>query len=499
MTVLRASATLEKLDLSAGYGGLGERFVEQREPTPLPDPYLVAFNPDAAALVDLDAQQGERPEFLRLAAGCARFASVEPFAAVYAGHQFGSFVPQLGDGRAITLGEIRTSAGDRFEWQVKGAGMTAFSRFADGRAVLRSTIREYLCSEAMAALGIPTTRALAIAGSDEAVFRETPETAAVLTRLAPSHLRFGTFEYFHYRKQPEHVKTLADYALTRFYPHLAQIDRDEARYAALLREIVERTAALIARWQAVGFAHGVMNTDNMSILGLTLDYGPYGFLDAYDPGFICNHTDEGGRYAFDRQPEIGLWNCRALATAFASLVSPEAAGEALGAYKPAFTATYTAALYAKFGLAHAQPGDAEFLTTSLESLARNVVDHTNFFRALCSAPRVAEPGAGDDRIVRLFSNAQDGRTLLAAYRERLRAEPRDDEQRRAAMLAVNPKFVLRNYLAEQAIRAARERDFTEIARLHDVLRRPFDERREREAYAAPPPAWAQTLSVSCSS
>jgi uncharacterized protein YdiU (UPF0061 family) len=500
MTVLAASAKLESLDLSNGYARLGDAFVEHREPTPLPDPYLIAFNPDAAALVELGAEQGARPEFLRLAAGCARFASVEPFAAVYAGHQFGSFVPQLGDGRAIALGEVRTSSGDRFEWQVKGAGMTAFSRFADGRAVLRSTIREYLCSEAMAALGIPTTRALAIAGSDEAVFRETAETAAVLTRLAPSHLRFGTFEYFHYRKQPEHVKTLADYAVTRFYPHLAEIDDDAARYAALLKEIVERTAALIARWQAVGFAHGVMNTDNMSILGLTLDYGPYGFLDAYDPGFICNHTDAGGRYAFDRQPEIGLWNCRALAAAFSSLVGEEAAQDALAAYKPAFTATYTPALYAKFGFTLSAASDTDFFAAAFERLRNNAVDHTNFFRALSHAARnVSASVDADERITSLFTNPEDGRAFLVTYRERLEAETRDDTERHAAMLAVNPKFILRNYLAEQAIRAARERDYTELARLHDVLRRPFDEQPEREIYAAAPPSWAQTLSVSCSS
>jgi uncharacterized protein YdiU (UPF0061 family) len=506
MTVLAAPATLETLALSDGYASLGPDFVERREPEPVAEPYLIAFNPDAAALIDLAPEQSTRPEFLRLAAGCARFARVEPFAAVYAGHQFGSFVPQLGDGRAITLAEVRTAAGDPFEWQVKGAGMTAYSRFGDGRAVRRSTIREYLCSEAMAALGVPTTRALAIAGSDEAVYRETAETAAVLTRLAPSHLRFGTFEYFHYRGNTAAVKTLADYALARFFPHLASVTDDAARYAALLREIVERTATLIARWQAVGFAHGVMNTDNMSILGLTLDYGPYGFLDAYDPGFICNHTDAGGRYAFEQQPAIGLWNCRALAAALSSLVPDAAAQEALDAYKPAFAAHFTSSLYEKFGLTTARAGDAEFFTEAFGRLARGAVDYTNFFRALsCVASDGAAsaagqlPNAAETRFLELFADAEDGRTMLAAYRLRLQAETRPDAERQSAMLAVNPKYVLRNYLAEQTIRAARERDYTELARLHDVLRRPFDDRPGFEAYAAAPPDWARTLSVSCSS
>ena len=501
MTVATAttSTTLETLALSDGYAALGAEFVERRDPSPLAEPYLIAFNPDTAALLDLAPEQGDRPEFLRLAAGCARFTPVEPFAAVYAGHQFGSFVPRLGDGRAITLAEVRTAAGDPFEWQVKGAGMTAYSRFGDGRAVLRSTIREYLCSEAMAALGIPTTRALAIAGSDEAVYRETPETAAVLTRLAPSHLRFGTFEYFHHRGNPAAVKTLADYAIARFFPHLASATDDAARYAAFLREVVCRTATLIARWQAVGFAHGVMNTDNMSILGLTLDYGPYGFLDAYEPGFICNHTDAGGRYAFERQPSVGLWNCRALAVALSSLISDDAAQAALDAYKPAFQTQFTSTLYDKFGLGSPRPGDAEFFTTIFDGLERSAVDFTNFFRTLSHVTREPASASDDAALLALYPSPEDGRAMLDAYRLRLQSEARSDAERQSAMLAINPKFVLRNYLAEQAIRAARERDYTELARLHDVLRHPFDEQPDRETYASAPPDWARTLSVSCSS
>jgi len=506
-----AGATLETLAVGRGYSTLGDEYVEQREPTPLPEPYLIAFNPDVAALVGLDAAQGARPEFLRLAAGCSRFGSVAPFAAVYAGHQFGSFVPQLGDGRAITLGEVRTPSGERYEWQVKGAGQTAYSRFGDGRAVLRSTIREYLCSEAMAGLNIPTTRALAIAGSDEPVYRETPETAAVLTRIAPTHLRFGTFEFFHHRSRFDAVRTIADYALANFFPGIARVASDADRYAEFLREITERTARLVAQWQAVGFAHGVMNTDNMSILGLTLDYGPFGFLDAFDPGFICNHTDAGGRYAFDRQPSVALWNCHALATALSSLIAESDAEAALATFAPAFQTQYARALAAKFGLAEQREDDAEFYVDALTALARNQVDYTNFFRTLSylasgdgsASPQSYAVVAGElpvaEQIATMFARPDDAHAVLQRYRARLASETRGDPARTTAMRRVNPKYLLRNYLAENAIRAARERDYSEIARLHAVMRAPFDEHPESDGYAAPPPTWAAELSVSCSS
>jgi serine/tyrosine/threonine adenylyltransferase len=490
-------ATLETLDLSPGYAALGSRYVELRDPEALPDPYPIAFNPDVAALIGLDAPEGARPEFLKLAAGSARFGAVASYAAVYAGHQFGHFVPQLGDGRAITLAEVATPGGERFEWQIKGGGPTKFSRFADGRAVLRSTIREYLCSEAMAALGIPTTRALAIAGSDEPIFREIPETAAVLTRIAPSLLRFGTFEYFHYRGEFDALKTLADYAIERFYPHLSAIAEDADRYASFLREIAQRTGTLMARWQAVGFAHGVMNTDNMSILGLTLDYGPFGFLDAFDPSFICNHTDAGGRYSFARQPTIGLWNCKALAAALSSLVSESDADRALDAYEPAFRDTYLALLRAKFGFANADPGDAKIFLACFSALETGKVDHTNFFRTLSGLTADSTPS--DDRVAALFENRAEWYDWQRGYRERLVSEGRDDGARRETMLAANPKYILRNYLAQTAIEAAEKHDYSELHRLHQILRRPFDEQPEHEAYAALPPDWAHSISVSCSS
>ena len=478
------SVTLEALDVTDGYAALGARFIERLEPTPLPDPYLIAVNPDAAELVGVPTSELERPEFLRLAAGCARFTDVHPFSAAYAGHQFGQYAGQLGDGRAITLGEIATANGP-FEWQVKGAGLTPFSRFGDGRAVLRSTIREYLCSEAMAGLGIPTTRALAIAGSNEPVYRETRETAAVLTRIAPTHLRFGTFELFHYRGDFEAVKIVADYAIARFFPDVAAIENDAQRYAAFLRDVVSRTARLMAHWQSVGFAHGVMNTDNMSIIGLTLDYGPFGFLDTYDAGFICNHTDAGGRYAFDRQPTIGLWNCHALAAALGSLIDENTAKATLADYEPAFRRASLDLLRAKFGLLENRDDDATLFVDAFAAMQEAGTDYTRFFRGLG----------------RVSSEPTDAtwQPWFSRYRERLSLERRDDATRLAAMNLVNPKYILRNYIAQRAIDRAVAGDYSEIARVHETLRAPYDEWPDREGDAQGPPPGEPLVSVSCSS
>jgi protein adenylyltransferase len=495
VTLASLRRPLESLRIGPGISALGERFVERRDPTPLPDPYLVAFNPDVAELLGFDAGEANRPEFLRLASGNARFGPVPSYAAVYAGHQFGTYVTQLGDGRALGLGEVLSPHGERYEWQLKGTGLTAFSRFADGRAVLRSAIREYLGSEALHHLGIPTTRALAVAGSDFPVQRETVETAAVFSRVAPTHVRFGSFEYFHYRRMHADLKILADYTIADFFPEFANVAETE-RYARFLREVVERTARLVAQWQAVGFAHGVLNTDNMSILGLTLDYGPYGFSETFDPGFICNHSDDMGRYAFGRQPAIGLWNCRALAHALESLVAEAEREAALAAYEPAFEAAYAAALRAKLGLREEREGDLALIEDALDVLERGRADYTLFFRALS---RLSLAPAVHDDVARLFEHAGAWHEWLPAYRARLAAEGSDDSTRHAAMLAVNPKFVLRNHLAQAAIAAAQQRDYSEIARLHDILRRPFDEHGGAERYAGPAPPGTPPIEVSCSS
>ncbi|HEY6093375.1 MAG TPA: YdiU family protein, partial [Gallionellaceae bacterium] len=308
---------LEQLNFDNTFARLPATFHSRLQPTPLGNPYLVSFNSRAAALIDLADDQALRPDFAEYFIGNRLLPGSEPLSMLYAGHQFGHYVPQLGDGRAILLGEIRNAAGELWDVQLKGAGPTPYSRSGDGRAVLRSSIREYLCSEAMHGLGIPTTRALCIVGSDDEVYRERIETAAVVTRLAPSHVRFGSFEVFYYRQQVAQIEALADYVIARHFPHLTGVP---GRFGRLLHEVMTRTARLMARWQAVGFMHGVMNTDNMSILGLTFDYGPFGFMEAYNPGHVCNHSDHGGRYAFDQQPQIGLWNLTALAQAMSPLV-----------------------------------------------------------------------------------------------------------------------------------------------------------------------------------
>ena len=486
--------TLDSLAFDNTYARLDPPFHARLEPTPLPDPYLVAFNADAAALIDLDPAEAARPDFLAVIAGNRLPAGAEPCAALYAGHQFGQYVPQLGDGRAILLGEVVNARGERWDLQLKGAGRTPWSRFGDGRAVLRSTIREYLCSEAMHALGIPTTRALAIAGSDHPVLRETPETAAVLLRLAPTHVRFGSFEVFFYRNQHEHLRTLADYVIGLHYPELAGDPDQDFRF---LEAVAERTGRLIAQWQAAGFAHGVMNTDNMSVLGLTLDYGPFGFMEAYDPGFVCNHSDDFGRYAFDQQPHVGLWNVACLAQALTPLLPRERCEEAIAAYEPAFVDEYSRRMRAKLGLTDDREGDAALVTDLLALLAGNRVDYTNFFRDLAGV--TVQPGS-EAALMERFTGRSAFAAWLERWRGRLAAEGSADNERAARMNRANPRYVLRNWLAHEAIRkAADERDYAEIERLRGLLARPFDEQPGMEAYAAPAPEWAAGLAVSCSS
>mgnify|MGYP001034245771 FL=1 len=443
-------------------------------------------SPAACELLGLHPDQARRPEFVETFSGNQTLPGMDPLAALYAGHQFGHFVPQLGDGRALLLGETRG-----WEIQIKGGGRTPYSRGGDGRAVLRSSIREFLCSEAMAALGIPTTRALALVGSDCPVYREDEETAALVTRLAPSFVRFGNFEVFYYRNQLEPLRQLADYVIARYYPEFAA--RDEP-YVALIHEVAKRTARLMAEWQAVGFAHGVMNTDNMSVLGLTLDYGPFGFLDAFDPGFICNHSDEHGRYAYDQQPDIGAWNVTKFAQTLVPFVSVEAASQAIAVYPGEFGGRYLELMAAKFGLP--QAGDTPALVMdALQLLARNRVDYTIFLRRLGDFD--SAPGALNTPLRDLFLDRPGFDAWAQRYRQAL-VTP--DAERSAAMKRVNPRFILRNHLAETAIRrAADQRDYSEVERLHALLSRPFDEQPEFDAYAAEPPDWARRIEVSCSS
>lgn len=487
---------LEELQFDNTYARLPAGFYSKVSPTALLDPHLVSFNIAAAELIDLDPREASRPEFVEYFSGERVLPGAEPLAMLYAGHQFGSYVPQLGDGRAILLGEVRNARGAKWDLHLKGGGQTPYSRGFDGRAVLRSTIREYLCGEAMHALGIPSSRALCIVGSDEPVRRETVESGATLVRMSESHVRFGTFEVFYYRKQHERVRELADYVIANHFPELAPA---EDKHRQFLLKVVRRTAHLIAKWQAVGFAHGVMNTDNMSILGLTLDYGPFGFLDDYQAGFICNHSDYSGRYAFDAQPAVGLWNLSRLAQALMPLITLEDARDALETYQPAFAAHYGQLVRAKLGFnTESEEEDAELVLSLLSLLEANAVDYTNFFRRLGNF-RTADD-ARHDELRDMFIEPAAFDAWAVRYGARLRAEASVDAERKRRMDGVNPKYVLRNYLAQNAISAATERrDYTEIARLLELLRAPFAEQPAMERYAAPPPDWGKRLAVSCSS
>jgi len=487
-------ANLDNLRLNNTYARLPEIFYRRVMPTALPAPYLVSFNKQAAELIGLDWREVSKPEFVEYFTGNKLLPNSEPISAIYAGHQFGTFVQQLGDGRAILLGEAVNEKGERFDIQLKGAGLTPFSRMGDGRAVLRSTIREYLCSEAMHALGIPTTRSLCITGSDASVYRETIETAAVLARIAPTHVRFGSFELFYYRGQYEQVRTLADYVIREFYP---QFSDAENKYLEFLREVVQRTAKLIAQWQAVGFAHGVMNTDNMSIVGLTIDYGPFGFLDEFDADFICNHSDYGGRYAFDQQPNVGLWNLYRFAQTLIPLIEPEEAQAVLGEYQTIFTEHFVELMREKLGLQITQENDAEIISELLEILQTNAVDYTRFFRRLGEFK--TSENEKNDLLQKMFARPQSFDDWAEIYRVRLIKENSVDAERREQMRQSNPKFILRNHIAQTVIEKAQNGNYAEIDALLKVLQKPFDEQPEMERFNTPPPANSQRVAVSCSS
>jgi len=490
--------SLSELQAVNSFAALPAAFYTRLEPQPLNQPRLLHANAEAAALIGLDPAVLRTPEFLRVFSGAQPLPGGDTLAAVYSGHQFGVWAGQLGDGRALWLGEVATATGP-LEIQIKGSGRTPYARMGDGRAVLRSSIREFLGSEALHALDIPTTRALCVVASPLPVRREEIETAAVVTRVAPSFIRFGHFEHFAHQLGPEDgfdaLRRLADFVIAHHAPEC----RDAANpYAALLERTTRRTAELMAQWQAVGFCHGVMNTDNMSILGLTIDYGPYGFLDAFDPGHICNHSDHQGRYAYARQPNIGFWNLHALAQALVPLMAEtDEALAALEPYKTVFPQALESRMRSKLGLATAQDSDRELIDGLLKRMAQDKADFTITFRRL--ADFSTAEGADNSAVRDMFIDREAFDSWAILYRQRLLAESSGDAARRVAMNRVNPKFILRNHLAEVAIQEARAGDYSEVRRLLKVLERPFDEQPEQSAYAGFPPEWAQQIEVSCSS
>ncbi|MDC0055359.1 YdiU family protein [Pseudomonadota bacterium] len=448
------------------------------------NPLLVIEN--AKLKQELGLENIEKQKLLDIFNGLLSIKNLKPLSMAYSGHQFGQYVEQLGDGRGLLLGKVDSSEG-LVDIHLKGAGKTPYSRFGDGRAVLRSVIREYLCGEAMHALSIPTSRALMIIGSDELVIREKSETAAMLARTAKTHIRFGNFEYFHYNNKPEYVKVLADFCIEN-YP--AYFSRSKNKYEEFFRSVVEQTACMIALWQACGFSHGVMNTDNMSILGETFDYGPYGFMEDYLPSYICNHSDHQGRYAFKNQPYIGLWNCSALGHALSSLISEETQGEILKTYELIFQNKLAELYRKKLGLTKSHNEDAQLIQGLLDIMESEKLDYTNTFRNLSQAVTSVKTNE---------LNSNVSMSWIKSYQERHNKESIPIAKKILLMNANNPKYILRNYMAQEVIEAAESSDFSALETVIEVITSPYDELEQYKHFANRSPDWAKNLEISCSS
>jgi uncharacterized protein YdiU (UPF0061 family) len=479
------------------YAGLPERFRAETLPVSVRKPSLIAFNHALAQEIGLDVGALDNAALAKLFSGNALPSGARPVAIAYAGHQFGNFVPQLGDGRAVLLGEVTGPDGVTRDIQLKGSGRTAFSRGGDGRAGLGPVMREYIVSEAMAALGIPTTRALAAVATGEPVLREDILPGAVFTRVASSHLRVGTFQYFAAREDVEGLRQLADFAIAR---HYAQAASEPEPYRTFYRAVVARQADLIARWMLVGFIHGVMNTDNSTISGETIDYGPCAFMDAYHPATVFSSIDRGGRYAFSNQPMIAQWNLARLAEAMLPLLADdEEAGvafaqEALSAFNSRFEATFREGMRAKLGLATDREGDMALAGDLLKVMADNGADFTLTFR------RLARDIDGVDDVhgaSSLFLDPGAYTAWATRWRERLAEEPMPAAERAAAMDRANPLYIPRNHQVEAAIQAGMKGDFAPFHRLNAILRQPFDEQPDAEIYALPPRPEEQVLKTFC--
>jgi uncharacterized protein YdiU (UPF0061 family) len=480
------------------YAALPDGFFARVAPTPVSSPKLVKLNRPLALHLGLDPDWLSGPEGVETLAGKRVPDGADPIAMAYAGHQFGHFVPQLGDGRAILLGEVIDADGVRRDIQLKGSGPTPFSRRGDGRAALGPVLREYIVSEAMAALGIPTTRSLAAVVTGENVVRETLLPGAVLTRVASSHIRVGTFQYFAARSDVAGVRRLADHVIARHYPDIAGAERP---YHALLDAVIARQAELVARWLLVGFIHGVMNTDNTSIAGDTIDYGPCAFMDTYDPATVFSSIDETGRYAYGNQPRIALWNLTRFAECLLPLLSDDQekaiaeAQSALGKFTEKFGDAYHAGLRSKLGLFTARQDDPELANDLLKAMAENAADFTLTFRRLSDA---ALGPQADVEVRKLFGDPAAFDTWAVRWRQRISHEPQDAMARRAAMRAVNPAFIPRNHRVEAVIEAAVNRnDFEPFEQLLTVLSKPFEDPPAFASYAEPPKSDERVLQTFC--
>jgi uncharacterized protein YdiU (UPF0061 family) len=477
---------LTDIKLTNPYLNLPDECYDKVAPSPLVKPFLIHANKEVARVLGIDEEVLSTEAFLNLGNGAYLLEGAEPFAMCYAGHQFGHFVPRLGDGRAINIGTLNAQ-----NLQLKGAGETLYSRSGDGRAVLRSSIREYLMSEAMYGLGIETTRALALVGSNHKVYRETWEKGAMVLRVSPSWVRFGTFEYFAHKKKYTELEALADYAIAESYPHLMG---ELNKYLLFFTEVVGKTAKLMAQWQAVGFNHGVMNTDNMSIHGLTIDYGPYAFLDDYDFEYICNHTDTGGRYSFGNQPNVGQWNLQALMVALSPLVNVDKLEKVLEMYPNLYTQSYLQLMGDKLGLTNVtEEKDLDLFKHLLGMLQGLNIDYTLFFRTL------SHYDYDRTQLLKTGLYHKPMNDWLDSYDERLQAESISTEERNTTMLKTNPKYVLKNYILQEAIDAAERGDFSVVDDLFTIAQNPYAEHEAFDKWAGATPDAFKNKKLSCSS
>ncbi len=458
---------------------LGPEFYQSKDPDPVTDPYLIDYSPSVAKLIGLHHQAENNKHFTDHFSGNVSIAGAQPLAMAYSGHQFGSYNPRLGDGRGLLLGEVQNQNLEMWDIYLKGSGPTRFARGFDGRATLNSSIREHLASEALHGLGIPTTRSLAVIGIRELIYRQRPELAAILVRVADSHIRFGSFEFFHYTGQNRNVERLLEFSIQSYYPDIAG---ESDRYRIFFQRTLKRTAKLIAKWQAFGFIHGVMNTDNMSITGTTFDYGPYGFMDRFVPNHTPNHSDTHGRYAYNQQPEIGFWNLNKLAEALIPMISAEKLEEEMKQYQLFFNRCYREEMGKKLRITILDSEFTQLIQQMYQLLIDHRLDYTNFFRFLANYP-TQTASINDD----------DLRSWLSRYLELAQREGISHEARKEKMDACNPKFILRAHLLQTALdKALKESNFSEITRLRVLMENPFKDRPEVfEKYNIDPEYYAQ--------
>ena len=490
---------LENLYLSNSFAKLGADFFQEKQPDPVSSPYLIDSNPAAIKLIRLDLSEVKKNAFLEYFSGNRLLPNSKPLAMAYSGHQFGSYNPRLGDGRGLLLGEVKDPNNNILDIHLKGCGPTRFSRGFDGRATLRASIREYLGGEAIHGLGIPTTRSLAVIGTGELVHREIPEPGAILVRLSDSHVRFGSFQLLHFTNKPEKVAELLNYIIDRHYP---SIQSDANKYKLLLRHVVKRTAKLIALWQANGFIHGVMNTDNMTITGTTFDYGPFGFMDHFNPNFTPNHSDPNGRYAYGKQPEIGYWNLSKFSETIGHLVDSQFIAEELANYQQIYNDYYRKLMGQKLGLEILDSEFKELVNKLFHLLYNNLIDYSLFFRHLSDLP-----SNFPKTLTQKFKDPQALDSWVSMFVRLIEREDPDHNTRTEKMNLINPKFILRNYLLQGATdKALKESDFSEVERLRMLLENPYKDRPEMftqygidaEYYAAETPTPSIEMQLSCS-